>query len=93
MTPFVSFEASAEVAANRERELIEEKMNLWIEAIDALNAECRAFSYNYFNKDHSENFITKKERLMEKLKTAEKIVGVILQCKLHCVRQRQNMLR
>ena len=72
MTPFVFFETSAETAANRERELIEEKMNLWIEAIDALNAECRAFSYNYFNKDRSENFITKKERLMKKLKTAEK---------------------
>ena len=70
---------------NRERELIEEGMNLCVKAIDAFNAECRAFSYNYFNKDRSENFITKKERLMKKLKTGKKFVGVILQCKLHCV--------
>ena len=61
MAPFVFFETSAEAAANRERELIEEKMNLWIEAIDALNAECRAFSHYYFNNDHSEKVIKKGE--------------------------------
>ena len=57
MAPFVFFEASAEAAANRECELIEEKMNLWVKAIDALNAECSAFSHYYFNNDRSENFI------------------------------------
>ena len=72
MAPFVFFETSAEAAANCERELIEEKMNLWMEAIDALNVECRAFSHYYFTKDRSENFITKKERQLKKLKTAEK---------------------
>ena len=54
-------EASAEAAANHEREMIEEKMNLWVKAIDAFNAECRAFSHYYFNNDHSENFIKKGE--------------------------------
>ena len=73
--------------------MIEEKMNLWVKAIDALNAECSAFSHYYFNNDRLENFIKKKERQMEKLKTAEKIVGVILQCKLHCVWEGGNMLR
>ena len=60
MAPFVLFEASTEAAANHEHELIEEKMNLWVEAIDALNTECRAFSHYYFNNDHSENFIKKR---------------------------------
>ena len=57
----VFFEASAEAAANRERELIEEKMNMWVKAIDAFNAECGAFSHYYFNNDRSENFIKKRE--------------------------------
>ena len=30
MAPLVFFETSAEAAANRERELIEENMNLWV---------------------------------------------------------------
>ena len=47
-------------------------MNLWMEAIDALNAKCRAFSHYYFTKDRSENCIKKKQRQMTKLKTAEK---------------------
>jgi hypothetical protein len=72
MAPFVFFESSAEAAAKREREVIEEKMNFWIEAIDALNAESRAFSYYYFTKDCSENLIKKKEREMANLKNAEK---------------------
>ena len=60
MAPFIFFEASAVAAANRERELIEEKINLWIEAIDALNAESRAFSHYYFNNDRSKKFIKKR---------------------------------
>ena len=61
MEPSIFIEFSAEATAQREREVIEEKMNLWIEAIDALNAECRAFSHYYFNNDHSEKVIKKGE--------------------------------
>ena len=50
MAPFVFLEASAEAATKHERKLIEEKMNLWMEAIDALNAACRDFWKYYVSK-------------------------------------------
>ena len=71
MAHFVFFEASAEAAAKREREVIEEKMAPWVVAIDALNAASRAFSKYYFI-DCSEKLIPKKEREMTKLRKAEK---------------------
>jgi hypothetical protein len=71
MAPFV-FEFSAEAAAKREREVIEEKMAPWVEAVDALNAASWAFSKYYFCKDCSKNLIKKKEREITKLNKAEK---------------------
>ena len=61
MEPSVFIEFSAEGTTQREREVIEEKMNFWMEAIDALNAVCRDFSHYYFTADCSENLIKKGE--------------------------------
>ena len=71
MAPFIYVEASAEAAAMREREFIEEKMNAWVKAVDALNEASKAFSKYYFC-EKEENFIKKKEREITKLNKAEK---------------------
>ena len=44
MGSIIFVETSAEAAAKRERAVIEEKMDLWVKAVDALNAACRDFS-------------------------------------------------
>ena len=47
MGSIIFVETSAEAAAKRECAVIEEKMDLWVKAVDALNAACRDFAKYY----------------------------------------------
>jgi hypothetical protein len=50
MGSIIFVETCAEAAVKRERVVIEEKMDPWAEAVDALNAACREFSKYYVSK-------------------------------------------
>ena len=43
MGSIIFVETSPEAAAKHDRAVIEEKMDLWVKAVDALNAACRYF--------------------------------------------------
>ena len=63
MGSIIFVETSAEAAAKREPAVIEEKMDLWVKAIDALNAACRDFSKCYVSKcDDAKLSYTKLKR-------------------------------
>lgn len=75
MGSIIFVETSAEAAAKRERAVIEEKMDLWVKAVDALNAACRDFSKYYVSKcdDARVKLYQAKEKNISNLKKEEKI--------------------
>ena len=75
MGSVIFVETSAEAAAKREHVVIEEKMDLWVKAIDALNAACRDFSKYYVLKcdDARVKLYQAKEKNIRNLKKEEKI--------------------
>jgi hypothetical protein len=74
MGSIIFVETSAEAAAKRERAVIEEKMDPWVEAVDALNAACREFSKYYVSKcdDDKVKLYQAKEKNISNLKKEEK---------------------
>ena len=74
MAPIIFFETSAEAAAKRECEVIEEKMKLWVEAVNALNAACSDFSKYYVTECDNDKvkFYEAKQKNISKLKNEEK---------------------
>ena len=74
MGSIIFVETSAEAAAKREHVVIEEKMDLWVKAIDALNAACRDFSKYYVSKcdDARVKLYHDKEKNISNLKNDEK---------------------
>ena len=75
MGSIIFVETSAEAVAKRERAVIEEKMDLWVKAVDALNAACRDFSKYYVSKcdDARVKLYQAKEKNISNLKKEEKI--------------------
>ena len=74
MGSIIFVETSAEAAAKRERAVIEEKMDLWVKAVDALNAACRDFPKYYVSKcdDARVKLYQAKEKNISNLKNEEK---------------------
>ena len=75
MASIIYVESSADAAAKRERAVIEQKMDLWVKAVDALNVACREFSKYYVSKcDEDEvKLYQAKEKNISNLKKQEKI--------------------
>ena len=75
MGPIIFVETSAEAAAKLECAVIEEKVDLWVKVVDALNAACRDFSKYYVSKcdDEKVKLYQDKEKNISNLKKEEKI--------------------